>query len=167
MEKKAHLLRVGKDSAGSHKVHSSRASFSVPIFKNCLGGPQTPSRPSLLLSWVSSGRPPSLTLVWIRAWNTIENSQIQLGLCWVSALCWVSQGPREQVSQFPFSTIFWRRTPRAQTPPPPIRPSLLLSGVSPDRPPALILSLDPCLERHRNFRPVISAAFVGFLIKKS
>ena len=42
MGKKAHLLRVGKDSAGSHKVHSSRASFSVPIFKNCLGGPPNP-----------------------------------------------------------------------------------------------------------------------------
>ena len=105
MEKKAQLLRVGKDSAGSHKVHESKF-LSSHFQKFDDGGPQTPIRPSLLLSWVSSGRPPSLTLAWIRAWNTIENSQIQLGLCWVAALCWVSQGPREQVSQFPFSKMF-------------------------------------------------------------
>ena len=51
MEKKAHLLRVGKDSAGSHKGQETKF----------LGeDPQTPIRPSLLLSWVSSDRPPSL-----------------------------------------------------------------------------------------------------------
>ena len=67
-EKKAHLLRVGIDSAGSHKGHDSK--FLSSHFQRFSGGGPPPHiRPSLLLIWVSPDRPPSLTLVWIRAWN--------------------------------------------------------------------------------------------------
>ena len=70
-----------------------------------------------------------------------------------------SAGPQEQVSRFPFSKVFWGRTPRP--------PSGLHCLGFIWQAPFADLSLDPCLEHHRNFRPVISAAFVGFLIKKS
>ena len=77
--KKAHLLWVGKDSAGSDKGPGSKfLSFHFQNFSG--GGPQTPRPPSGLLSWVSPDRPPSLALVWIHAWNAIEYSHIQLGL---------------------------------------------------------------------------------------
>ena len=89
MEKKAHLLQVGKDSAGSHKVHESK--FLSSHFQQ-----------------FSGGGPPDPHQAFIAS---------ELGFTW----------------QAPF----------------------------PD------LSLDPYLEHHRNSRPVISAAFVGFLIKKS
>ena len=99
------LWKKSPPTAGRYRFcwvsQGPREQVSQFPFSNVFWG-RTPIRPSLLLSWVSSDRPPSLTLVWIRAWNTVENSQIQLGLCWISALCWVSQGPQEQVSQFPF-----------------------------------------------------------------
>ena len=61
MEKKAHLLRVGKDSAGSHKVHESKfLSSHFQIFSG--GGPPDPIRPSnislLLVGFHLAGPPP-------------------------------------------------------------------------------------------------------------
>ena len=74
MGKKAHLLRVGIDSAGPHKGHESK--FLSSHFQKFSGPPPPPNhiRPSLFLSWVSPDRPPSLTLVLIHTWNTIETS---------------------------------------------------------------------------------------------
>ena len=125
------MWKKGPPTAGRYRF----CWVSQGHFKNILGeDPQTPIRPSLLLSCVSTDRPPSLTLVWIRAWNTIEHSDSAGSLLCLSTLLGQGHGSKFLRSHFQNIPRGGPQTPRTHT-----RPSLLLGWGSPDRTPSLTL----------------------------